>query len=490
MNRTRILAALLVAVLLVVALFLARREGAGASAALGAPANRDAEAGSSRDPERTKAPAERHDIAATNAVAAPSAPGTAGARLTVELVAAGRPASSGEVELHSGREEKVLLHASVDGHDGCARFESLPPGTYMISLAGLPLGLLPPRTFLRSSYPDDALRTVTMDGEDRLLRFELEPGVHVFGYVRTPDGQLARSMRLFGQTFPRVRCWRKSAGWGESVGEQYIDIVDGRYEGYVHEGLWVLKVDGGPKLDDAGTELPCVTPLPALRRLPPGSETQIDFQFRPEAKGILHVMVRDEEGKPFEGLSGYVDELHELLEPSTGESENYPWGGGRATRSLDTGELKISSLPRGRYRLWIEPEGYSPTSKPGVAKLGQVPPTSVLEFDGVEKTFEITIRRPRPVQVTGRIEVDSEWSRTHTAVESTAFLGLSWKTDREDVPVARENVQTDSGRFAFWLESSVKDPCLELMLAHETRRIPLTLVPDVTPDPLVIHFPR
>ena len=150
------------------------------------PASMERETGRETERAVQRTEVDARDPAAAKAAAEPQRT----ACLTVELVAAGRPANGGAVELEL-RGERRHWGEAVDPATGRARFEDLAPGTYLVALPRTPPGFLPPRSFRRRSAADEEARSITLDGEDRLVRFELETAVRVFGYVRAPNGQLA-----------------------------------------------------------------------------------------------------------------------------------------------------------------------------------------------------------------------------------------------------------------------------------------------------------
>ncbi len=417
------------------------------------------------------------------------------AAITVVLIASGRPASAGEVELRMDTRKKGPAQ-SVDPLTGAARFADLGPGDYMVWVSKLPPGFLPPRAFQRNIESDYAMHRIRLDGEDRTLRVELEPAVRLFGYVRTPEGSLAKSnVQEWGSSI-RIRCWRKSDLWAESVGQPYLEVVDGRYEADMYEGLWKLSVDGFPALDEAGSVEPCVAPAPVLRRLLPGSTTEVDFDFRAPGGALVRGRILDELGQPFADLRGGIGELSRLEDPTSGDTLQPGWpdgGAGGAFKTGPDGRFECANLVPGHYHLSVEPEGFSPRSGPGGrTKFGEVPPTREVDVSDGVNTIEITIRRAHPVHITGRIAVDEKWAAAHAQKGAQPTLEIVFGYGIEGVPDSRDSisyVNLDSS-FEAWLDASMTNPRLELELVGEKLVLPLALAPDVTLEPLTIHFPR
>lgn len=422
---------------------------------------------------------------------------TGSAAITVELVAGGRPANCGRVELEL-RGEWRRWWADVDSATGCARFENFAPGTYLISLPKTPPGFLPPRGFQRNSRADEEARSVTLAGEDLRVRFELEPAVHVFGYVRAPGGELAKSVRLPWDdraSTISVGCWRTSESWVESAGKPEFYVFDGRYEGDLYEGLWVLAVQGSPALDEAGTPEKCADPAPALRLLPPASITQIDFEFRPLGSARLRGRILDEQGQPFEGLRGGVGEVGPLVDPTSQEILIRTWPVGGDYWHIQTGAdggFDCDHLTPGRYMLFVEPEDFNPAAPPGGSKLGELPPTRTLDLIAGDNTIELSIHRAHPVHITGRVLVDDRWVGEHAQKGAQPTLTLVCEHGIDGVHGRRDDLSL-AGRersFDTWLDAAMKNPRLELELAGEKLVVPLALAPEAELAPLTIRFPR
>jgi len=498
MSRSRTLGPLAIAALLVIAVLIALRLRSGTPSTPEIPSQAQAapERGLAPSPtEVEEDPARRAVESETSSAAKSAADPKPAACLTVELVAGGRPARGGEIRLLRGG-KNGSWNQTVDPTTGCARFENLAPGTYRIYIPQTPQGFLPPRVFQRPMDPDVVSRDVRMAGEDRTVRFELEAAVHVFGDVRAPNGQLVKSAQLPARSSVQVRCWRKSASRAEEAGYPCFDVIDGHYEGDLYEGLWVFYVYGMPPLDSAGSPDRCVQALGALRLLPPASITQLDFNFRPLGSARLRGRILDEQGQPFEGVRGKIQEMNDLVEPTTRETLSWlHWqseGDGGPFKSDLDGRFEFANLTPGHYMLSFEREGYSPLGSPEQSRLGELPPKRTLEVTGQDSTIELTVRRAHPAHVRGTVTLDAEWARSHGSKDLFPSLMVVYATGREDQPEARIGVQCRwvHHDFDFWIDASLTDPRLEFTLLGEKLVLPLTLSTTGDPAPLVIHFPR
>src|SRR5262249_4011371 len=149
-------------------------------------------------------------------------------------------------------------------------------GTYAIRLYQIPPGWLPPRTASPSLASSDGVRSVDVQVHPGANEYAvvLEPAVRVFGQLLGPDGE-----RL-GGTPVRFTCFDAS---GARTKETPVDfgVDSGRYEGELHEGVWVAEVPWFVGRKDArGRELPyaIVAPPPAqVRMLHAGPAVEIDF---------------------------------------------------------------------------------------------------------------------------------------------------------------------------------------------------------------------
>jgi hypothetical protein len=497
MNLPRTLVALAAASLLAIGIRAVLQPRTGDAAAPELPP--DAQAAAERQPAsipvsgdrevERRAVADEHSF-----VGKPAADPTAPARLTVELVAADGPAQQGEVELRL-RSERTGRRASVDPADGCARFEALSPGTYMISLSQLPAGFLAPRDFQPQFLAEPERVSVTLAGEDRTLRLELEPAVHVFGFVRTPDGQLAQSVPVQWSPTNRFSLRATFTSRGDPRAQYFeplgFDLVEGRYEGDVAGGLWVISLDGQLAGADRAAGARLETPVPQLRQLTPGATAQIDLEFRLAGNCSLRGTIRDEDGQPYGGLVVHAEALHALVEPSTGEKLEWPAGGGLAVSSPVDGSFLLDWLCPGPYSVYVEAQELRSTMDPGVGRgVGAAIQPRRLELLGGIATLEYTIRRPHPVHVTGGVVIDPAWAKEHGVEGLLPMMDLVRPSGREDRPETRAPVAVRAGGFELWVDAGVNDQRLELWLGTEHLVEPLTLSKAAEPAPLSIRIPR
>lgn len=293
-----------------------------------------------------------------------------------------------------------------------------------------------------------------------------------------------------------MRCRRQSDSWADSAAEQRFPVVDGRYEGDLHEGLWILSVQGYPALDEAGTPEDCAAPAEVLRLLPPASITEIDFDFRPLGSARLQGRILDERGKPIAGLRGGVGEVGPRFDSTSHATLRRTWPAGGDGWHFETdadGGFECANLTPGRYLLFVEPEGFDPRAGPSErAQLGERPPTRELELTGESTTIELTIRRAHPVRIAGRVLVDDRWATEHAQRGALPTLELVFGRGVDGAAERRDSLScVDCERsFEAWLDASVPNPRLELELAGEKLAVPLALAPGVELAPLSIRFPR
>ena len=369
----------------------------------------------------------------------------------------------------------VLLHSRARTHE-------LPEPPTFVLPAGVPR-VEPLAVPAGRDLDWRAAVQVEPDAAGKPVRAAGDPArvAHVFGFVHTPDGQLAKSVRVEWSRKPQSTLqvsFSQPPGSTDSPGEpRSFDVVDGHYEGDVPEGTWVVSANGLALTDDLKNYAPFAAPVPLLRRLTADSRTQIDFDFRPVGTCSVQGTIRDEEGQPFGGLTAGISELHELVDPSTGKRIVLPQGVANAASAHSTGSFTLSGLPPGRFQLYVEPEGYKPMSPPDEGRVGEVVPFRELVLVDGRLTVELTIRRPHPVQVTGRVEIDASWAAEHGLAGQTPTLELVRESGREGIPDVRDPVQltADTLEFWFWLDAGVLQPKLELHLGSESNARPLIL---------------
>lgn len=323
-----------------------------------------------------------------------------------------------------------------------------------------------------------------------------ERAAHVFGFVHAPNG-LAKSVKVQWNAKPqytlRVQFARPLDSIDPPAETRYFDVVDGRFEGDIGEGMWIVGVVGTALTEDLQAYTSFASPVPKLRRLAAGSRMQIDLDFRPAGTCTVEGTILDENGQPFGGLGVQVSELHDLVEPTTRETVTVPHGVGSAVNNPASGAFAVSRMPPGRFRLWVEPEGYKPMSPPGVGTIGrrEGPRDFVVEAGNI--TLDLTVRRPHPVHVTGRVEVDAAWAAEHGLagqVPNIELLRDPGPPFLPEIPDRRDRVELGPQGFDFWIEASVGEPRLELRLGTETLVLPLALTTKGEFAPLTIRFPR
>jgi hypothetical protein len=269
-----------------------------------------------------------------------------------------------------------------------------------------------------------------------------------------------------------------------------FDVIDGRYEGDVVAGLWVVSLDGQVSSSDARRSVHVETPVPQLRRLSPGTSAQIDLELTPAGGCSLRGTIRDEAGQPYGGLVVRAEAVRTLVEPSTGEKLEWSGVGGYAPSSMTDGSFLVDGLSPGRYSVAVDSESFRPENAAGVTRVSDLVPRREVELVDGAATLEYTIRRTQRVHVTGRVVIDPAWAKEHNAEGLLPMMDLVRPSGREERPDTREPVAVRAEGFELWVDAGVNDQRLELWLGSEHLVEPLTLSKSANPAPLTIRIPR
>lgn len=364
---------------------------------------------------------------------------------------------------------------------GVVVFSNLSPGQYYVRVDSRSLreGVFAPREQFRQErnrVDEIGVPVEVMAGEQNELVITLELGALVYGYLRDQAGvPLEWSHVRFGSRDPK----------GRRLHAQYADVLDdGFYQAYVYPGLYCVRMSLGvsievPSNPEALTSSThplsgSVRPLGEIRDLAGGTATQIDFQL---VNGPAHLEGRliDEAGGGFEGLNLCLYP-ESLTSPDTGETYRMGLLNCVASRVSDAnGQFQVAGLMPGQYKLQIEPEGFYPLAAPGQSTVGKRMDPIPIRVQVGANSVEISVPRPSPVLVYGKVKVGPLRSVSPTGAvtpRATLILGPNeFRSKDRRSPVFLERGE----RFSFHLESREQAAFLELTLGDLTTVVPLAV---------------
>jgi hypothetical protein len=398
--------------------------------------------------------------------------------LVVTLLGGKQPIGPGvlQVDLPEGGRSQTR---SVDAATGRALFGNLTAGAWAIRLYHIPPGWLPPPDANHEGA--DGVRYVQVQIHPGANQYDvvLRPAVRVFGQVLGQDGERLPGTRV------RFTCFEASGGRAK---EAYVEfnVDSGRYEGELHEGLWLGEVPWfSSRKDERGREMPfsIVAPPPVqLHVLRAGPAVEIDFACEREP-GVVEGRVVDETGRPFQDVRVIASRDAASTDPESGTRIEFFQRTSLAVSEAD-GSFEFRGLAHGNYLLSVDAGQYLAVARPGVNAIGEpLAPAMVHVGPDGPAQIEIQVRRSHPVHVRGRFAVDPA-----VADESpNVFVQMG-------VPggagVTRWSVDAPKWAFDFYVEAAVTNPVLEVECRGKKATYPITLSPDAEPPPLVLRFPK
>lgn len=405
-------------------------------------------------------------------------PASGSASLVVTLLGGNRPIGPGVVQVDppggGGAQTRT-----VDAETGRALFEKLSPGVCAVRFYDLPPGWLPPRASLRTDVEGARYVYVQIHPGANQCDVGLEPAVRVFGQVLGPDGERLENLRVRFTPFDE-------ASARTSLRSVELRVDSGRYEGELHEGVWLAEIPWFSNRKDArGRELPLAIfapPVTQLRMLHAGSSAEIDFVCE-RGPGAIEGRVVDENGLPFQELRLLATRVAMIADADSGSRIEWHQRTSLAVTEED-GTFEFPGLATGKYLVSIDFGEYLVIARPGVNVVGEPPAPKSVEIGpgGGKSRIEIRVRRSHPIHVTGRIETES-------AAESSPAVFLQSKVPGES-GFARWSIDAHDWRFDFYVEAAARDSVLEIDYRGKKSTYPLTLSPDAEATPLVLRFPK
>jgi hypothetical protein len=393
--------------------------------------------------------------------------------LVITVLAGDTPADSGLVQLYFIRNSRLRTQ-EVDKSTGAAVFPSLPPGDYYVQLENIPKGVLLPRV-LRRSGPDNRLVVHVRPGRNT-FDVVLEKPARIVGTVIEPDG---RSSPTGVAQFSSL-----DDGPLRAPGTS-LQISAGKFEGDLYPGVWAVDVRRGYQAAqrELGTTAQVV-------RLEPGTTTRVALEYPPPGTGAVSGRIADERGDPFGGLRIQGDLVSNLRDLASGREFEVTTSFVCLSSSGPDGQFRLEHLQTGRYRVYVERNGFHPFEQPEPSRIGSpLDPVVVEVFDGQETHVDVRARRPRRVRVRGKIEIGPaglavlEGSAPAPALNLTAYVG----------PPAEEKkalvVEKSALSFDFVIEAGSPDPRLVLTLGDATSVYLLQIPADGELEPLLLRLP-
>jgi len=422
----------------------------------------------------------------TSVVPTPDATAT----LFVQLVDAQGFTVKGGSILLSDQEGRVIRES--ESKNNLFIFSNLSLGDYNVRVTATPPNYLLPRHQAGPNALSNYTAVQVTTGEN-LLSIVLETPVSISGHVVGPSGEPGNRIV--------VRCSSKEEGV-RFLKKSEFPVQNGYYSGLLYEGEWQLEVlrearnlqgseaEQNRPYHELMAQHPFgsfAQPLPLLRKFDSGSQNIVDFRYE-QANGSIALTIRDEGNAPFAGLNLHLYRDAEVVSPDN-ETKKKVAPGIKSGVTDSEGQFTFKDLVSAKYRIQVEPKGFSPLAPPGKSTIGEIVwPIEIDLTDNQNSMVERTVRRAKPVLVEGEIHV-SLASAKKDIPEATLVLPIN----QFRVVERRSKVKLDHGNsFSFYIEATESDALIEFTLGGEVMRYPLTSSSSslIMPARLSLSFPQ
>jgi hypothetical protein len=419
------------------------------------------------------------------------------AQLLVLLTDGKNPVGPATLRMNGTLDEDPKTEVA-DAITGQAFFTGLEAGYQKIHIVRLPAGWILAATNGPNSadtrVPADARapmstraptdeQVVDLSPGSNVCEIRLERAARVFGRVLGPEGE-----PLDRAAVQLTRC-----DGGEQPGHEpvlWFSVEGGSYQGFVHEGVWSAQIVGlgppeqGRSRDPSLRDL--VPPLPQIRKLHAGTTAEMDFVCD-RFSGVIEGRVLDELNRPFGGLQLVASRITTMTDPESGRTMTIAEDAGRDLSTTE-GSFAFAGLGRGSYRIRVDTSYFFAVGPPGINGIGApVEPVDVTFGAEPKVRVQIAARRSHPLRVHGSIVLGP---RALAAANNTPSIFLNSRAGGFHRDTVRSWVDGTNGRFDFYVESAVQDPCLEVTIGGERSTYPLTLEPEIESTELVLRFPK
>jgi hypothetical protein len=202
---------------------------------------------------------------------------------------------------------------------------------------------------------------------------------------------------------------------------------------------------------------------------------------------VIDGRVLDEANRPFGGLQLVASRITTMTEPESGRAVTIAEDAGRDLSTTE-GRFSFAGLGRGSYRIQVDSKYFFAVGPPGINGIGApVEPVDVTFGAEPKLRVQIAARRSHPLRVRGSILLGPS---ALAAVNNTPSIFLNSRAGGFHRDTVRSWVDGTNGRFDFYVESAILDPCLEVTIGGERAMYPLTLDPEIESTQLVLRFPK
>lgn len=371
----------------------------------------------------------------------------------------------GRVILVKGRE--VVQRGTVEAVNGVAVFTELVPSEYtvLVAVESLPDGSFPGLAVGRNQAGRGGMSVEVKADETAVVVFPIESGAWVFGQVSGVPADFLASVWVHFQDGTAGRNTEQLRNSSFKVDES------GRYQGWVFPGTLTARAAPDRSQDEKDWHplVKSVHALPTIWELSANNSYEINFDLSPGV-GELYVTVLDQNGQAMPNRAVYLYPT-QLRVGNNGDS--LPSAGLASTMAkLMTdlrGQAYLAGLEPASYALWVEPLGCNPLAQPGINKLGQPTQPQTIELKSGANQVQLTVMRPHPVRVQGRL--------TSASGKPLLRVLLFKKAGTRERDFSTDITTAPDGSFDFYVDAAEENLLMEMIYGGETKTVPLVLSP-------------